>query len=288
MNIQRTFERACIAAAMLSFLAASTGAAQLSNGSFSARTRNFNNLTPITIVDSCPEPELEECAGLPDYYYENQLPIPIVQADPYPTSIQVPASAFVANAKVTDVNVSIKNINHLSLDDVDIVVVGPAGQYSVLASNVSSGTLEVSGLNWKFDDSAKVPLPNSNSNTGRASTRTNNALYNLIYPEWVNVWTATEQRTFKPSDYDVADDPETFPGLPQITSTPATQVTYPSAPYNTTDPSQNPAPTVGGGSPLSVFNGTSPVGEWKLYVVDDLYWYDGSIAGWQIEITAAP
>jgi subtilisin-like proprotein convertase family protein len=45
-------------------------------------------------------------------------------------------------------------------------------------------------------------------------------------------------------------------------------------------------PAVTGGTPLSVFNGSSPVGQWKLYVADDFYWFDGSIASWAIEITA--
>jgi subtilisin-like proprotein convertase family protein len=288
MNIELLFSRrsgltaACLAGAVASAAFASTGSAQ-----FNERTRNFNNQTPITIADSCPNPEDEECAGLPDYYFEQMTPPPIVPADPYPSSIVVPAAAFVTASKITDVNVRIKNINHGSIDDVDLLLVGPDGKFAVLASNVSSGTTEVSNLNWKFDDQAKVPLPNSNRNTGRASGNQNQPLYNLIYPEWVNVWTDSAERTFKPSDYDVADDPETFPNLPQITSTPATQLSYPPAPYNTTDPSQNPAPTVNGGSPLSVFNGGSPTGEWKLYVVDDLYWYDGSLGGWAIEITAA-
>lgn len=97
------------------------------------------------------------------------------------------------------------------------------------------------------------------------------------------------ERTFKPSDYDNADDPEEFPELPQIESTPATTVTFPAGPYDTTEPYENPAPTVGGGSPLSVFNGSSPTGTWSLYVVDDLYWEDGAIdGGWALEITAAP
>jgi subtilisin-like proprotein convertase family protein len=257
----------------------------------STRTRNFNNLTPITIADSCPVPTDEECAGLPDYHFNeggDWIPVPIIPASLYPSPITVPPQAFPAGAKITDVNVRLKNLSHQSLDDVDIVLVGPEGQFVWLASNITSGNTTVNNINWKFDDQAKLPLPNSSSNTGRVSNNTSNARYNLIYPEWINVWTATEERTFKPSDYDAVDDEDRLPDVSGVTNTPATAVTYPDAPYNTTDPSKNPAPTVTSGPSLSVFNGKSPVGTWKLYVVDDWYWYDGSLGGWTLEITATP
>ncbi|MEY4575852.1 MAG: hypothetical protein RL701_555 [Pseudomonadota bacterium] len=285
-----TFAGGLLSAAVLSAALPNIGSAQFTNPNFNARTRNFNNLTPIAIVDSCPVPEDAECLDLPDYYYNGgaSLPVPVVPASVFPSPIVVPAAAFVAGAKVTDVNVRIKNISHNTLDDVDIILVGPQGQFSVLASNVSSGVVEVSNLNWKFDDQAKVALPNTNSNLGRASTQPNNPLYNLIYPEWVNVWTSSEERTFKPSDYDIAGDLDLLPGVPSVTSTLPLLVTYPPAPYNTANPAQNPGPTVTRGAPLSVFNGTNPVGTWSLYVADDYYWYDGSLEGWGLEITAAP
>ena len=105
------------------------------------------------------------------------------------------------------------------------------------------------------------------------------------------VWRAmtdSAERSFKPSDFDAADDLDTLPDVEGVSNTPPTAVTYPPAPYNTSDPTQNPAPTVNTGPTLSVFNGASPVGTWRLYVVDDWYWYDGSVDGWTLEITAAP
>jgi subtilisin-like proprotein convertase family protein len=276
-----------LSAAVLSAVLPNVGSAQ----SFpNTRTRNFNNLTALEILDECADPEAEECAALPDYHYNEGdwiQPVP-TKSSVYPSPITVPAAAFPVGAKITDVNVRIKNISHGLLDDVDIVLVGPEGQFVFLASNVSSGTTNVTDLNWKFDDSAKVPLPNTNSNTGRVSNQMSNPRYNLIYPEWVNVWTDSSERTFKPSDFDAADDLDTLPDVAGVSNTPQTAVTYPDGPYNTSDPSQNPAPVVNGGPSLSVFNGTSPVGTWNLYVVDDWYWYGGSLDGWGIEITAAP
>jgi subtilisin-like proprotein convertase family protein len=40
-----------------------------------------------------------------------------------------------------------------------------------------------------------------------------------------------------------------------------------------------------GGSALSIFNGTNPAGEWKLYVMDDNGPVSGSIGGWSLNIT---
>jgi subtilisin-like proprotein convertase family protein len=276
-----------LSAAVLSAVVPNLSSAQ----SFpNTRTRNFNNLTPIDIVDSCPIPTDPECAGLPDYHLNEGgefIPYDALPASLYPSEISVPAAAFPAGAKITDVNVRIKNLSHTVVDDVDIVLVGPEGQHVWLVSNVSSGTTAVTNLNWKFDDSAKLPLPNSSSNTGRVSNQTSNPRYNLIYPEWVNVWTDSAERAFKPSDFDGIDDYDEMPEL-DLGASPATAVTYPPAPYDTADPSKNPAPTINAGPSLSVFNGTSPVGSWKLYVADDWYWYDGSLAGWGLEITAAP
>jgi subtilisin-like proprotein convertase family protein len=284
-----------VALSMLGAVLPALASAQVWPGVPTTRTRNFNNLSGIAIQDLCADPANPECEPLIDIYTAPGAPLPpVVAGGPYPSTIEVPAAAFVAGSKITDVNVTIRNLSHQFLDDVDILLVGPQGQYVMLASNVSAAGggdnpngIEAVDLNWKFDDSARLPLPNSIDNSGRASTRATtrvngvdvpNPLYNLIYPEWTGVWTDTSLRTFKPSDYDNGGDNDIFPApAPQVLSTPTSVVTH-----NAT----TGVPVVSGGTPLSTFNGTSPVGTWKLYVADDFYWFDGGIEGWELEITA--
>jgi subtilisin-like proprotein convertase family protein len=48
-----------------------------------------------------------------------------------------------------------------------------------------------------------------------------------------------------------------------------------------------PAPTPSGSDALSTFDGISPNGQWRLFVLDDNGWDTGAIAGgWSLEITA--
>jgi subtilisin-like proprotein convertase family protein len=256
-----------------------------------ATTRTFSNARPIVINDTCVNPDDPACAGLVDYYGADGAPaVPVVPAGRYPSSIVVPASAFPQGSTITDVNVTISGLYHDYLDDVDILLVGPNGQYVMLASNVSAAGATPEGgvlgtkaenLNWIFDDSATLPLPNSNRDDGRLSGRTTNPLYNVIYDEWVGVWTDPTPRRFKPSDYDNAPDSDVFPApAPQDLVTPATTLLTPTA--------GNPSTykVVTSGPQLSTFNGSDPKGSWKLYVVDDFYWFAGEIkGGWSLEIT---
>lgn len=283
-------------------------------------TRVLTNPTPIVINDTCADPDKAECLALLDYY-NPVLPetgadgirhlapeVPVAKASPYASIIDVPSFAFPKGAKITDVNVYINNIYHGYLNDVDIMLVAPNGRWVMLASNVSAagateegGVLGVKaeGLNWKFDDAAKLPLPRSVRDDGRQSGRefnsdgTPNPLYSIIYDEWVGVWTDTTLRTFKPSDYDNSPDTDHFPDnvVPSTTSFNTSRNSVGLTPSTIMGPvtPENPKTfkKVLNGPTLSSLNGISPTGQWRLVVVDDFYWFGGEIkGGWSLQIKA--
>lgn len=270
------------------------------------KTRTLTNPTSIVINDECADPEKPECAALVDKYNPTDgsaaPEVQVTPASPYASVIDVPEWAFPKGAKITDINVVINDIHHDYLNDVDMMLVAPDGRWIMLASNVSAagatpegGVLGVKaeGLNWKFDDSAKLPLPRSVRDDGRLSGRETNPLYNVIYDEWVSVWTDPALKTFKPTDYDGSPDTDHFPDN-VVTSTTAFNTSRSSAPLTTstilgTVVAEDPATykKLLNGPKLSDLNGISPTGQWRLIVVDDFYWFGGEIkGGWSLEITA--
>lgn len=285
------------------------------------KTRVLTNPTSIVINDTCADPEQAECQALHDYH-NPVLPepdpitgvkqvapeVPVAKASPYISYIEVPDYAFKPGSKITDVNVTVSNIYHDYLNDLDILLVAPNGQWVMLASNVSSASgpaegepddstnllgTKAEGLNWKFDDSATLPLPSSYNNEGRLSRRDTDPLYNVIYDEWVGVWTDTALRTFKPTDYDPTSDSDHFPddAVPSTTRFSTSRRSAALTPTTILGPvvaeDQNTYKKVLNGPKLSSLNGISPTGQWRLVVVDDYYWFAGEIkGGWGLEITA--
>jgi subtilisin-like proprotein convertase family protein len=78
-------------------------------------------------------------------------------ATPYPSTISVAATG-----PVTDVNATLTGFTHTFIPDVDVLLVGPAGQSVVLMAdpdNSGSAPFAVTGLNLTFDDAASAPLP---------------------------------------------------------------------------------------------------------------------------------
>jgi hypothetical protein len=242
----------------------------------------FHNETPIIIKDLCADQERPACAALPEKYGDGSLP-PAVKASVYPSRITVPDDAFPEGAKISDVDVTIHGLSHDFLNDVDILLVGPRGHYVMLASNVGSaagGGLRVKNLTWVFDDDARLPLHRENNNEGRVSNRAGTPGYKIVYDEWRDIWIDQNPRTFKPTDYDLADydvpdtDTDRFPK-----PAPGNLVTPPSV-------VKHPNGVVSSGPSLSFFKGSDPRGVWSLYVVDDYFWYAGKIArGWSLSIT---
>jgi subtilisin-like proprotein convertase family protein len=72
------------------------------------------------------------------------------------------------------------------------------------------------------------------------------------------------------------------------TAAPLTSGTFKPTNAGTGDAFPAPAPANDGSSALSVFNGTNPNGEWRLFVFDDVGLDSGTISmGWTLNITAA-
>src|SRR5205814_6759358 len=61
---------------------------------------------------------------------------------------------------ITKVNVTLTNFAHAFPDDVDILLVGPAGQQATILSDVG-GSVAVSGLTLTLNDAAAASLPDS-------------------------------------------------------------------------------------------------------------------------------
>ncbi len=78
------------------------------------------------------------------------------RATPYPSTINVSG----LTGAITDVNVTLTNINHLNPDDIDILLVAPTGKGIVLMSD-SGGTGDVVNQTVTFDDAAAGTIPDA-------------------------------------------------------------------------------------------------------------------------------
>ncbi len=152
---------------------------------------------------------------------------PVDAATPYPSVIAVDGMA----GNVKKVVVRLNEFAHRYPNDVDMLLVSPAGQKVLLLSD-AGGSSSVTNVNLVFDDDATGFVPANSMASG----------------------------TFKPSNNDGATD--AFP---------------------------TPAPAPAYSTNLSVFQGSSPNGDWSLYVVDDTATDGGVIkTGWSLTITTEP
>lgn len=77
-------------------------------------------------------------------------------ASPYPSSIAIAG----LSGTVSDVNVTLTNVTHAIATDVDVLLVGPAGQSLVLMSDVTPGLgFPISNASLTFDDAAANQIP---------------------------------------------------------------------------------------------------------------------------------
>src|SRR5206468_3408590 len=93
---------------------------------------------------------------------------------PYPSNITVAG----LSGTVTNVTVDLTGVSHTFPDDIDIMLVGPGGQNTLIMSDAGGGG-DIVSLNFTFDDAAAAPLPDATQLVGG---------------------------TFKPSNYDTTTD----------------------------------------------------------------------------------
>ncbi len=89
-------------------------------------------------------------------------------ASPYPLNINVSGLP----GTVADVNVSLFGLEHARPDDIDILLVGPAGQKIILLSDVG-GNNDINGVDLVLDDEAADFLPDSGQLTSGTFKPTN-------------------------------------------------------------------------------------------------------------------
>jgi subtilisin-like proprotein convertase family protein len=77
-------------------------------------------------------------------------------ATPYPSTINVAGMAGV----VSKVTLSLKQLSHTYIHDVDVLLAGPAGQSTLVFAHIG-GTLGVTNITLNFDDAASASLPAS-------------------------------------------------------------------------------------------------------------------------------
>jgi VCBS repeat-containing protein len=84
-------------------------------------------------------------------------------ANLYPVANQ-PADISGLTGSITDLNVTLKGLSHSNPDDLDILLVGPAGQTVALMSDMG-GSFTIDNVNLTFDDAAPVALPDASQIT---------------------------------------------------------------------------------------------------------------------------
>jgi subtilisin-like proprotein convertase family protein len=176
--------------------------------------------------------------------------MPLV-ATPYPSTITV--SGFAAKETIAKITVTLHDLSHETPEDIDILLVGPEGQNIVLFSDAGGGL---------FGGGGGLPDPDVIVTV----TLDDDAADSLPLP----VDGPLVSGTFKPSNYEQEDDddPDVFPDQDE-------------------DGFPTPHPEPSSATTLSVFAGTHPNGDWRLYVVDDEIDDAGKIAkGWSLTISS--
>jgi len=99
-------------------------------------------------------------------------------ANPYPSTIDV--SGF-KKGKVTDVEVTLRGLNHGYADDVDVLLVAPNGRAVILMSDVG-GFASAASLTLTLDDQAAAALPDGSPLESGAFRPTNFGVATDLFP----------------------------------------------------------------------------------------------------------
>ncbi len=165
------------------------------------------------------------------------------------------------------------NSNYIGLPN----MLAPSAPYgttidvSGMAGVISNLKVTITGLSHTFPSDIDILLVSPNgkslvvmSDASSSAINNVNLTFDDSAPSIINTSTITSG-SYKPTDYNGEGTADTFPA-------PA-----PVRPYHQS------------GAALSNFNGFSPNGEWRLFVVDDAQTNAGSISGgWSLDITTAP
>jgi uncharacterized repeat protein (TIGR01451 family) len=123
-----------------------TNHVSVSAGEMDVNTANNSTMEVTTVVEPAPMFENAEAITIPDG----------ARASIYPSTVFVSS----VTATVEKVIVTLRHLTHVAPDDLDVLLVGPAGQRVLLMSDVGSrpGVAEVT---LTFDDAASLSLPQS-------------------------------------------------------------------------------------------------------------------------------
>jgi hypothetical protein len=166
------------------------------------------------------------------------------KATPYPSDISVSG----VTGPVTKVTATLHGFHHTCPADVDVLLVGPQGQKTLLMSDAGDCNRAASAhdpIDLRFDD-AGPPVPCLGGNPSNP-------------PLAGGTYAPTSSPMSAPACYWDDTDPDSF-GAPA-----------PTGPY--------PAS-------MSIFNGADPNGSWRLYVMDQFSDDVGAInGGWSLDLT---
>jgi subtilisin-like proprotein convertase family protein len=154
---------------------------------------------------------------------------------------------------------------------------------SGLGPSVTDVNVTVSGLSHTYPDDAGLLLV---SPTGQSVILMSDSGGDLDHPaSGINL--TFDEAASRPAPDNTKLKSRTYlPSRGTTTATPPADCTAPASfPLDATGTNPPAGPY---GTSLSVFNGTNPEGDWKLYVIDDSAVHTGSITSWSLDITTTP